>query len=487
MPTTDCNIHLDSPEKGRQLRQFLQESGYDVNRVSSLIGGRGLLPLLLHKTRLPNRLNTLLRWFVIGRAVEENTAGGLVPLQILELLLSSGLLLRRNGSLVPVARLLPFGDVVTACDPAYESGEDPPPDVVLGPNAPAERLLRFSVRRKVGSALDLCCGGGIHALNLAAHSDTVVASDLNPRALAFARFNARLHGAENIEFVEGDGFSTVAGRRFDLIVSNPPFYLLPATDFLFRDNPVELDGFVRELARQAPRYLNEGGFFQMFFEWAEIEGQPWRERLSGWVADSGCDVWVLRNYGMAPDEYCEERLRHGGPALVDRDVATLAEWAEYYARHKVAAVGGGQIAMRKRSGVENWVSMEEAPPNTSKNTGDMVESFFNAQDLAGAGDETLLAARPRLSPEVHLQQISHLAEQGWLARSRQLATNQGLLRTCDVDPPVAAFLSHVNGKQTLRELLPLLPPQPGITADQMRLACMNILRLLIRRGFVLAD
>jgi hypothetical protein len=45
----------------------------------------------------------------------------------------------------------------------------------------------------------------------------------------------------------------------------------------------------------------------------------------------------------------------------------------------------------------------------------------------------------------------------------------------------------VNGKQTLRELLPLLPPQPGITADQMRLACMNILRLLIRRGFVLAD
>jgi hypothetical protein len=99
----------------------------------------------------------------------------------------------------------------------------------------------------------------------------------------------------------------------------------------------------------------------------------------------------------------------------------------------------------------------------------------------------LLAARPRLSPDVHLQQISRLAEQGWAGRSMQLATNQGLLRTCDVDPPVAAFLSHLNGKQTLRELVPLLPPQPGITADQLRLACMNILRLLIRRGFVLAD
>jgi hypothetical protein len=487
MQTSDCNIHLDSPEQGRLLRLFLQESGYNTISVSSLIGGRGLLPLLLHKTRVPNRLHTLMRWFVMGRAVEEKTAGDVIPPQILQLLLQAGLLVRQDDRLVAVARLLPFGDALTACDHAYESGEDPPADVVLGPNAPAERLLRYSVRRKVGSSLDMCCGGGIHALTLAGHSDTVVASDLNPRALAFARFNARLHGAENVEFVVGDGFSTVAGRRFDLIMSNPPFYLLPATDFLFRDNPVELDGFVRELARQAPRYLNEGGIFQMFFEWAEIEGQPWRERLAGWVAGSGCDVWVLRNYGMAPDEYCEERLRYGGPAQTDRDVATLAQWAEYYAHHKVAAVGGGQIAMRKRSGANNWVAMEEAPPNTSENSGDMVESFFSAQDRAEAGDETLLNAHLRLSPDAHMQQISRLAEQGWQARSMQLATNHGLLRTCDVDPPVAAFLSHLNGKRPLRELLQFLPPQQGITPDQMRSSCLVILRLLIRRGFVLAD
>jgi SAM-dependent methyltransferase len=483
MPSTDRTIHLDSPEEGRLLRQFFQECGYNMQSLEPVLSGK--LPLMLHNTREPSRMHTLLRWLFIGRAVEEKTASRFIPGEVLQLLLKSGLLVREQNQLVPVVRLVPFRDVLTACDHAVAPDEEPPRDLVIGPNAPAGRLLQISVRRKVGAALDLCCGGGVHALQLAGHSDTVVASDLNPRAVALARFNARLHGAENIEFVEGDGFGPVAGRRFDLIVANPPFYVLPGTEFLYRDNPIELDGFVRELARQAPGYLNEGGFFQMFLEWVEIEGQPWHERLAEWLAESGCDVWVLPNYVFEPLEYCEERLRMGGPAQLERDLANVARWTAYYDRHKVAAVHGGVLTMRKRSGAKNWIEME-GTSSVQGEASNAVESFFSAQDIAlTAGTETLLALRPRLSPHARLEQISPAAAAGWGTPSMQLSTSQGVLRTCPLDGQVAAFLSHLDGKRTLRDLLEFLPPEQGANGDQANSACLAVMRLLIRRGFVL--
>ena len=144
--------------------------------------------------------------------------------------------------------------------------------------------------------------------------------------------------------------------------------------------------------------------------------------------------------------------------------------------------------MRKRSGAKHWVEMEETPLNVKGEARDAVESFFSAQDLALNGsDETLLAIRPRLSPHTRLEQVSPAAEEGWLAPSMKLATSEGLQLTCAVDQQVAAFLSHLNGKRTLRELLQFLPPEQGINANQMRSACLVVLRLLIRRGFVLAD
>jgi methylase of polypeptide subunit release factors len=486
MPTTNSILRLDSPEEGRALREFFRDCGYNMKNLGPLLGQAGNLALLLHQTREPSLLNTLVRWFVVGRPVAETAARAFIPEGPLGLLEKSGLLIREGASFAPVVLLLPFGDLLTACDHAVES-DSPPPDVVIGPNAPAGSLMNFTVRRKAAAALDMCCGGGIHAMKLAEHSDTVVASDLNPRALAFARFNARLYGSENIEFVEGDGFGTVRGRRFDLIVANPPFYLLPATDLLYRDNPLELDGFARELMRQAPQYLNDGGFFQMVFEWVEIEGQPWRERLAEWFSGLGCDIWILRSYSMRPVEYCEARLRSGGLQAVERDVDTLARWSDYYRRNNVAAMHGGVIAMRKRPAAKNWIELEETPLSIRRPVGDLVESFFSAQDLAReANDSALLDIRPRLSPDARLEQVSAASEQGWLAPSMQLRLSHGLERTCAVDPQVAGFLSHLNGTLSVRELLETLTPQQDVDPLKVQAQCLAVMRQLIRRGFVLA-
>jgi len=126
-----------------------------------------------------------------------------------------------------------------------------------------EFLANVTVRRPSRLTLDLGTGTGVQALLTAAHSERVIAVDINPRALAFARFNAQLNGFKNIEFIEGDLFLAVEGQSFDLIISNPPFMISPANQCLYRDNPLEGDELVRNMIREMPRFLNQNGFGQV--------------------------------------------------------------------------------------------------------------------------------------------------------------------------------------------------------------------------------
>jgi SAM-dependent methyltransferase len=490
MTSNDHSVQLGSLAEGRLLRDFFRESGYESENLAAGFGRIGPptahrrdLGLLLHQTREPNRLNTLVRWFIVGQAVEGKTARAMIPGEALRLLLKSGLVTIEGDQFVPAVVLLPFDGLLAASD--LPPKDNPRPDLVVGITPAARALTQFAVRGKVRSLLDLCCGSGIHALLMAGQSDAVVAADLNPRALAFAQFNARLNGVDNVEYCQGDGFAPVEGRRFDLILSNPPFFLLPSSDLLYRDNPLDLDGFAQKLVRQAPHFLNEGGFFQMIFEWVEIEGQPWQQRLAAWLSESGCDAWLLKHYSQRPIEYCHARIRTTQPAAVEQDVDTLARWTEYYARHNVAAIHGGVIAMRKRSGGKNWIEIEEAPFDNQAPVGELVEAVFDTHDLVvGAGDEVLLELRPRLSPQATLEQVSRASAEGWTAPSMQLRLDDGLQRVSRVDPQVAVFLSECTGKRTLGELIRTLLPSEGPQADQIRAGCIAVMRQLMRRGFL---
>ena len=87
-------------------------------------------------------------------------------------------------------------------------------------------LASWTPRPAVERALDLGTGCGVQALHLGAHARQVTVTDISTRALDFARFNAVLNGCE-WDVVEGSMLDPVAGQRFGLIVSNPPFVITP--------------------------------------------------------------------------------------------------------------------------------------------------------------------------------------------------------------------------------------------------------------------
>jgi len=99
----------------------------------------------------------------------------------------------------------------------------------LIPRPETELLVELALARLPEDApcsvLDLGTGSGAVALAVASEraSARVVASDVSAAALAVARGNAgRLH-LRNVEWVAGDWFAPFAGKRFDMVVSNPPY------------------------------------------------------------------------------------------------------------------------------------------------------------------------------------------------------------------------------------------------------------------------
>jgi release factor glutamine methyltransferase len=97
----------------------------------------------------------------------------------------------------------------------------------LIPRPETELLVELALDRLPagGSVVDLGTGSGAIALAIAKERPdaTVVAVDVSAAALDVALRNARRLGLERVEFVQGDWFAPLNGRRFNLVISNPPY------------------------------------------------------------------------------------------------------------------------------------------------------------------------------------------------------------------------------------------------------------------------
>lgn len=130
------------------------------------------------------------------------------------------------------------------------------------------RLLADCLRGELwpgAQVADVCTGSGLLAVTAALHgAGAVAATDRSWRAVINARVNARLNGVA-VHAVRGDLLEPLDGRRFDLIVSNPPY--VPAdTDALPSAGPARAwdagrDGraVIDRLCDEAPDHLLPGG------------------------------------------------------------------------------------------------------------------------------------------------------------------------------------------------------------------------------------
>lgn len=149
------------------------------------------------------------------------------------------------------------------------------PDVLV-PRPETELLVETVLRKQPRTVVDVGTGSGCIAVALAVHLPQVEvwATDISELALRIALENALRHQvAQRVHFVQGDLLQPLAGKRFEAIVSNPPYVahsermrLQPEVrDWeppiaLFCEDPLH---FHQRLAAEAHFYLQDGGWLVM--------------------------------------------------------------------------------------------------------------------------------------------------------------------------------------------------------------------------------
>jgi hypothetical protein len=181
------------------------------------------------------------------------------------------------------------------------------------------------------------------------------------------------------------------------------------------------------------------------------------------------------------------RLRENLPASEARDEETFGHWMDYYAAHRVVAVHGGLVAMRRRDGA-NWLRIDEIAQSYGKDLGNAILAGFEARDFLAAheDDEALLGTTPGLAPDCRLHQEHRRAEGGWQPQPLRLEQREGLRRGLNLDPNVAMFLSRFDGRRTVRETLAELAAEADAEPAQVQTEVLQVVRRMIDLGFLLA-
>jgi hypothetical protein len=494
---TDCAgrvIGFDDDSEHLRARDVLAGVHYSEDGVRGALGTPDLLgireldiPPALRRTRAGTALDTLIRLFFLGVPVDVDAARRAVQPMPLEKWARANLLGLRDGQVAPLVKLLPYHGLLLAADMPARIWSGAADDFVLGLGKSSALLAHTVIPLRARRTLDLGTGSGVLALLASSHSDHVDATDKSARATAFAGFNARLNGIDNVTCVTGDLFEPVAGRRFDLILSNPPYVIAPTVRYLFRDSGVRGDEFCRALVRTAASFLEEGGYCQLLSNWAHGAGQSWQAPLASWFDGTGCDVLVWAAHTEDASSYATTWIRQTESDYLGRLPQLYDTWMGYYEREGIEAVTYGLITMRRRASGRNWVRFAKVATGSNAPWGGHVLRLFELQDfLESVSDDRLLDVRFRLSPDVRLEQ-RYTVEPGGLTpvTTRLHLMDEPAYYTMQVDPAVTALVTGFCGERRLREVLESMAGEMQVTVDSLVPAGLAAVRHLVQKGLLL--
>ncbi|TDB86152.1 class I SAM-dependent methyltransferase [Actinomadura sp. KC216] len=475
-----------------RVRELLTGAGYTVAGVRELLGpvaggalARDEIVPALRATGGGSPLETLTRLFWLQVPVDAASirADDLVAAGLAE---ASGGELRARLRVEPVEAVTDGGGhagyVVSDLKVRPGAGGVPAADHVVGAGGASGSLARLVVHRAVDNVLDVGTGCGVQAVHVAGRNPgaRITATDVNPRALDLAGMSVALSGAPEgeVEFLEGSLLEPVRGRRFDLIVSNPPFVVAPPGDrrFTYRESGMPGDDFCRRLVADAPKYLTEGGYCQLLANWLHVDGVPWEERAGSWV--DGCDAWIVQRDVQDPAEYAELWLRDSCEAGTPEYRARYEAWLDHFERNGVTGIGFGWITLRR--GGPGVIRVEEVRHAVDQPVGayvpDILDGFVKADEFSTACGQTVSAA-PGLVQE-------QIGPPGAEDPERIVLRQTGRLRRAAGVGTVEAALAGVcDGSLPLDPLLDAIAQLTGMDPEQVRAHADAVLPALIADGF----
>jgi hypothetical protein len=481
-----------------RLREALVEADFTVDAVRDLLGGVADAALLRNETTPALRrtandaspLATLTRLFLLQTTVTADAAEAALP-DLVDRLVAEGVLDRSVGEVAARLDVRPYATedtelwVVSDLTPGLDGlPQQVGADHVLGISPASTSLAQLTLRAPVARSLDLGTGCGVQALHLAGHSDAVVATDVNQRALGIARFNTALNEVvDRVEVRDGSFFEPVRGERYDLIATNPPFVISPATGerLVYRDSGLPGDQVVENIVRAAPDHLTERGWCQVLANWVVARDRPWDERLAEWLGPD-CDALVVQRELVDPAAYVELWLKDSGhhpatggdPAEYRRRYDTWLSWLE---EQGVEAVGFGWVNLRAggtgRHDLWDWPYDVEQPI---------------APAIAGWADAVATEASPDarlvLREDVRQETVGPAGAED--PETILLRQQRGFRRARTADTMVAALAGASDGELTVGQLLDAIAQLLDRDPTETRATYLPVVRELVDEGFLVS-
>jgi SAM-dependent methyltransferase len=379
-------------------------------------------------------LGTLKRLFIYGEAVPTDEAtSAFSPLNLIELI-HGGLLYQENDQVQSLLQVQIYQGLIFFSDFIRN---EPASDFVL-PVGPAGKYLAYlTIRRPVHTVLDLGCGCGIQSILAAQHCSRVIATDINPRALALTRLNADLNEVTNIEILEGSFFEPVKGRTFDLIIANLPYVITPQNGLIYRDTIQPGDAGLRQLIREIPTFLAEGGTAELLANWVHERVEPWWQPLRTSLAGLEVDAWLIYNGSKDPEAYAGMWLKNE-----QESAKTKEDWLKWYNNQRIEQIALGAVILRRRSSGINWVCAAGVTRSLETPAGEQLSQLFAAQDyLADLANNEAFHDEVLTPVNVDIQ----FTEEG----SAQAVSTSGLFFQASIQPHTAQVIRHLDGKSSL--------------------------------------
>ena len=543
-----------TPEQAASLRADLADSGWGVEAVAALLGEAAdaalrreiRLPALravraaLAAGLAPSPVAVLTALFMLGEPVPATALDAALPRTTAAGAAAIGLVGEpdETGCVRALVDLRPHEAVDDAGEVRWwvasdlgelVTGRALAPDHVLGVGGAGLTLAGLTPRTRVGTALDLGCGCGIQTLYLLRHAEHVVATDISARALAFTAFNAALAGVSvtgapgagsdiapssdldseadaasetavdpgsgtgRLELLRGSLLEPVAGRRFDLIASNPPFVLtppavreagLPLMEYRDAGGPI-LPGLVAGLGE----HLELGASAVMLGNWEHRGAGSWRDAVAAWLPE-GLDAWVIERELQDPVEYATMWLRDGG-LTPERDPeafdAALEAWIDDFEVRDVRGVGFGYLIVhRPRHPREPWRLLEEVTTSGQGVLGPHVAEVLEVRErLAGLDDDAVADLCPLLAPDVTEER--HLIPGAAEPTVILLRQGGGLGRTLQASTAVAALAGVADGELSVGQVASAVAALSELNAADalaLRAEMVDAARHLLTTGFL---
>lgn len=224
-------------EKGphKRFREYLEQNLYDVlyaeisNHANYNINPWQTENIILSNlNKFELRIRVMFRFLLLGYKYTQNEIKTILGKEILDILSALDLLRYSDDKVYLQMSVISYHGLYLVVDIPYfyQNCIRKMPEIYIG--ADTYLLANYLPKARLKNVLDLCTGSGIQGIVLAGIAENVVCVEYNPTVVPYTHLNVTLNEVnDKIEIIESDLYTDIGDRKFDLIVSNPPFIPVP--------------------------------------------------------------------------------------------------------------------------------------------------------------------------------------------------------------------------------------------------------------------